>query len=142
MLKWLITLGVAVLMTFVAMRSKAGDLVVILEEVRSAKGEVRFALFDRADQFPRGENLASKDVPAVHPSVTVRFRDLKPGDYAVAVHHDENGDGKMNTNFIGYPYEGFGFSNNARVIFLPPTFETAAFEIESEDKTVRLKVVY
>ena len=142
MMKWLITLGVAVLMPLVAMRSKAADLTVTLEGVRSAKGEVRFALFDRVDQFPRGEELVSKDIPAGLGSVTVRFRGLKPGEYAIAVHHDENDDGKMNSNFIGFPHEGFGFSNNARVIFLPPTFEAAAFKIEAEDKTVRLNVIY
>ena len=55
--------------------------------------------------------------------------DLAPGKYAISIIHDENNNDKLDTNFIGIPKEGFGFSNNPRIMFGPPSFEKASFEI-------------
>ena len=142
MLKWLMTLGVAVVVSLIAINSNSAELTVIVEGIRNARGEVRFALFDAPDQFPRGEKLDGKDVPAFRGSVTARFKIIKPGAYAVAIHHDENSDKEMNTNIIGWPQEGYGFSNDARVFILPPGFDAASFTIDIVDKIVRLSVVY
>lgn len=45
-------------------------------------------------------------------TMKLRFSNLAPGSYAVSVQHDEDGDGKLKTNFIGMPKEGVGISNN------------------------------
>jgi uncharacterized protein (DUF2141 family) len=37
------------------------------------------------------------------------FSDIKPGKYAIAVIHDENCNGKLDTNMFGIPKEGYGF---------------------------------
>jgi uncharacterized protein (DUF2141 family) len=34
---------------------------------------------------------------------------IKPGKYAIAVIHDENCNGKLDTNMFGIPKEGYGF---------------------------------
>ena len=39
---------------------------------------------------------------------------LPAGNYAVQVMHDENENNKLDTNFMGMPIEGYGFSNNPR----------------------------
>ena len=39
-------------------------------------------------------------------SAQVTFKDLPQGSYAVSVLHDENGNGKMDKNFVGMPKEG------------------------------------
>ena len=36
----------------------------------------------------------------------------------------------MDNNFFWVPKEQYGFSNNARALFGPPTFEAAAFELK------------
>jgi len=41
------------------------------------------------------------------------------GKYAVSVFHDENSNGKLDTNFLGIPREGVGASNNAKGHFGP-----------------------
>ena len=124
------------------MHSNSAELTVIVEGIRNARGEVRFALFDMPDQFPRGAKLDSKDIPAFPGAVTARFKNIKPGAYAVAIHHDENGDKEMNTNIIGFPQEGYGFSNDARVFILPPGFDAASFTMDVVNKIIRLSVVY
>ena len=142
MLKWVMILGASTVMLFITLPSIAANLTVTVEQVRNSKGEIRFSIFNVPSQFPQGNELDSKDVPAQLGLVTVHIYNLTPGVYAIAVHHDENRDGEMNTNFIGLPKEGYGFSNNAKVNFSPPVFEAAAFNLGVGDKSIRLRVVY
>lgn len=44
------------------------------------------------------------------------------------VTHDENGNGTLDTNLIGMPLEGYGFSNNPAVM-RKPTWDEAAFDV-------------
>ena len=142
MLKWLMVLGTATVMSFITMPSNAANLTVTVEQVRNSKGEIRLSIFNVPSQFPQGDELDSKDVPAQLGFVTVQFYNLVLGAYAIAIHHDENSDGEMNTNFIGLPKEGYGFSNNAKVNFAAPAFEAAAFNLDVGDKSIRLRMVY
>ena len=142
MLKWAMVLGAATVMSFITMPSNAANLTVTVEQVRNSKGDIRFSIFDVPSQFPQGNELNSKDIPAQIGFVTVQFYNLIPGAYAIAIHHDENSDGEMNTNFIGLPKEGYGFSNNAKVNFAPPVFEGAAINLDVGDKSIRIRVVY
>ena len=142
MLKWVMVLGAATVMSFITMPSNAANLTVTVEQVRNSNGEIRFSIFNVPSQFPQGNELDSKDVPAQLGFVTVQFYNLVLGAYAIAIHHDENSDGEMNTNFIGLPKEGYGFSNNAKVNFAAPAFEAAAFNLDVGDKSIRLRVVY
>jgi uncharacterized protein (DUF2141 family) len=57
------------------------------------------------------------------------FGDIPPGTYAIAVIHDENSHGKLDTNRLGVPTEGYGFSGDAGALLgalrsLPPASRT------------------
>jgi uncharacterized protein (DUF2141 family) len=58
------------------------------------------------------------------------FTNLKPGTYAVAVVHDENANGKLDTNFFGAPTEGYGVSNNHTYAFGAPKWEESKFVVQ------------
>lgn len=65
--------------------------------------------------------------------------ELPPGTYAIKLFLDLNGNGKIDTNFLGIPKEPYGFSNNAKGSLGPPAFEAAAFELnEDRELTVNL----
>jgi uncharacterized protein (DUF2141 family) len=49
------------------------------------------------------------------------------GSYAPVVLHDENMNGKLDTNWLGVPKEGYGFSNDARASVGAPSFDDASF---------------
>lgn len=66
---------------------------------------------------------------------------LNQGKYAVRYYHDENMNGKMETNLVGKPTEGYGFSNNVTGKFGPPPFEKWLFEVSGDTKLV-LKPTY
>ena len=71
----------------------------------------------------------------------IKFSDLKPGNYAVRYFHDENLSQKLETNALGKPKEGYGFSNNAAGVLGPPSFNKWIFALKGNMK-IRLKPVY
>jgi uncharacterized protein (DUF2141 family) len=56
------------------------------------------------------------------------FEDIPPGTYAITVIHDENMDGKLDTNWLGIPKEGYGFSNDVKPLLGAPPFSAASFQ--------------
>jgi len=71
----------------------------------------------------------------------ISINNLKPGRYAVRYYHDENLNGKMETNIVGKPTEGYGFSNNVIGKFGPPPFKKWLFEI-TDDLKIELQPTY
>ena len=67
--------------------------------------------------------------------------DAPPGTYAVAVHHDANANGRMDSNFFGMPKEGYGVSNDVRPKFRAPRFSEAAVRV-GRDTTVVVRMTY
>ena len=63
---------------------------------------------------------------------TLIFKDLENGQYAIRYFHDENKNEELDTNFIGIPKEGFGFSNDAIGKFGPKDFSEWLFEISGD----------
>jgi uncharacterized protein (DUF2141 family) len=94
--------------------------------VRSATGDVRCALFTSEADFLK--KPAVKTTAAIDNGKAVcTFAGRPAGGYAVAAFHDENANGKLDTNFVGAPKEGVAVSNNARGKFGPPSFDAARF---------------
>ncbi|RYZ88061.1 MAG: DUF2141 domain-containing protein, partial [Proteobacteria bacterium] len=61
--------------------------------------------------------------------------------YAIAIMHDEDGDHKLKT-VMGIPREGFGFSNNPRVMVGAPKFEKTAVNITGAKTDIPITVKY
>jgi uncharacterized protein (DUF2141 family) len=110
--------------------------------IKSAKGVLLVSMYNQANGFPDAPQLASskKIAKAQRDAVLLEWNSIAPGTYAIAVLHDENGDGKMNTNIVGIPSEGFGFSNNKLGIAGPPSFQRASFEIKKADNKIVIKL--
>lgn len=110
--------------------------------LRSAKGQVMVCMTRDRARFPSCQNdpqAHRERVPAAA-SVAVRFDGLPSGDYAIAMLHDENGNGRLDKT-MGMPREGFGFSRNPAIRLGPPRFASAQFAVGSGtvDETVRVK---
>lgn len=122
--------------------SPVSRLDVALDHLRSAKGLVRVCLTSDPVNFP----ACVDDADAVTLSFSAAQRSfslpgLSPGDYALAVIHDENGNGRLDT-FVGIPREGYGFSRNAPVRFGPPRFAAARFAVSGETTSERVTMRY
>jgi uncharacterized protein (DUF2141 family) len=121
----------------------AAELVVKVENLRSAGGNVRVRVFDSAATWLEGEKALARAVTkATQPSTVVTIEGLKPGTYAVALYHDENGNAKHDRNFLGVPLEGFGFTRNPTVVLSPPSFTECAVEVTEPGAEVSVRLKY
>jgi uncharacterized protein (DUF2141 family) len=93
----------------------AASLEVTATGFKHARGGVIACLWKDGKGFPtcqKGKPVKRITATIKDGASTFTFADIAPGDYAVTVQHDEDGDGKLKTNFIGMPKEGIGVSNN------------------------------
>ncbi len=119
-----------------ATSASAGDLQVNLHDIRTHTGTLNMAVVDG----PAGWDSKTKPVQAQSAKATgdearFVFKNLPAGDYAVLVTHDENDNGKLDTNLLGIPVEGYGFSNNPQVM-RKPTFEEARFTVPANGASI------
>jgi uncharacterized protein (DUF2141 family) len=105
------------------------NIEVTVRNIEDEKGSIRVGLFTNDDDFLK-KAVDGKVVKATGKEVKVVFENLKPGEYAVSVIHDENDNGELDKNGVGMPKEGFAFGNNAMGMFGPPSFEKAKVVVE------------
>jgi len=115
-----------------------GRIDVTVTGVSSASGMVGCALFSSKTGFPlesKKHAASTVRVPAVGGVANCSFENLSPGEYAVAVVHDTNGNEQADTNMLGMPTEGVGVSNNVMPKLSPPSFEVSRFVVAAGQPT-------
>lgn len=119
-----------------------GKLIVKVVNIISNKGNIRAQLYKNPEAFPiQTEKAYKKKVSEISKNTSIIiFNNLYYGEYAVTVHHDEDLNGIMNRNFLGYPTEGWGVSQNPRIIFRLPSFEEAKFTINKEVTEIVIEI--
>jgi uncharacterized protein (DUF2141 family) len=122
-----------------ALPCQAADVTVRLTDIRASTGVLKVALVDAAGYGGAARPVRATGGPASGETQDFLFEDVAPGRYAVMVTHDENGNGTLDTNMLGMPVEGYGFSNNPRVM-RKPTFDEAAFDVGTESATVTIEL--
>ena len=112
--------------------------------LRSDKGQVMCALFSSAAGFPKDYTKASARAKSEISGgrAVCEFPGVSAGTYAVAVFHDENSNGRLDTKFMGIPREGVGASNNAKGHFGPPKFDAAAFRFSGRNLEIEIRISY
>ena len=122
----------------------AADLTITVKGVRSADGAVFLAVYDSDKSFMKvPQAKTTRRMNASKGDLKIVVQDLPAGKYAIASYHDENGNGKLDTNALGIPQEGYGFSNDARGMFGPPNFSEAVFEFDGKaDKAIAFSIQY
>jgi uncharacterized protein (DUF2141 family) len=93
-----------------------------------AEGEIRIAMFASEEDYTK-EPVHAVVIPVDSTMVQWHLDSLPFGDYAIAVYHDKNTNGKLDTNLLGIPKERYGFSNNARGKFGPASWGDSKFEV-------------
>lgn len=105
-----------------------------VDGLRNSTGVVGSVIFKSADGWPEDTKKCYRHGPTPIPSgqrqATVVWENLPPGDYGVAVIHDENRNARLDRNFIGIPKEGFGFANNPHVGLSAPPFQAAIVHVQ------------
>ena len=101
-----------------------------IQNIQSAGGDLFVAVHQSASTFLEKEEVPYKS--SITPvdsggAMLIRFCDLTDGFYAVSIFHDQNSNGELDTGFLGFPKEPFGFSKNLPKL-RPPSFKAAVFE--------------
>ncbi|MEO1481758.1 MAG: DUF2141 domain-containing protein [Myxococcota bacterium] len=110
--------------------------------VEEWSGSIRATLYKGAEGFPGDSRkaVAAKrvDVKPGAKGFVLVFDGITAGEYAVSVHHDENGNQEFDTNWMGIPSEGWGASMDARGSFGPPSYDDAKFDHRGERTKLRI----
>lgn len=122
---------VALAATLVTGLAQAHDLTVKVLNARSEQGSVAAALYDSEAGWQKTP-VGGERQPASPDASVLVFRNLAPGRYALAVFHDENGNGRLDSNVAGVPTERYGFSRDARGRMGAPAFGDAAIEVSAD----------
>jgi len=113
------------------------NITVRVAGLRNNRGTVYVALFDNKKSFDdsKGAVQSGQARPKQGTAIVV-LKNVVPGRYALSFIHDENDNKKLDTNLIGIPKEGFGYSKDAMGRFGPPKFDDAALVIPAGDTTI------
>ena len=124
--------------------AQANTIHVEIAGLRNDTGQVFCALYSSPEGFPKDSSKAfAHAISAISNGRAVcEFPGIASGTYAVSVFHDENSNGKLDTNFMGIPREGVGASNNAKGHFGPPKFSAAAFQHTAGRTDLKVSITY
>lgn len=120
----------------------ARDVGVLVSGIDSDKGEIVCSLYKGGKGFPHddGDVVQTARYPALPPMLTCTFRGVEAGRYAVSVIHDENANGKIDKNFMGFSKEPWGVTNNVRPKQRAPRFSESTIHV-AEDQLASHEVL-
>ncbi len=101
-------------------------------------GSIYVAIYESEDTFLK-KPLKGTIVEVENGKASAIIEELEPGEYAVSSFYDKNGNGKLDTNFLGIPKEPTAMSNNAKGSFGPPKYKDAKFVLSSKNNTIKIK---
>jgi uncharacterized protein (DUF2141 family) len=127
----LLAVGAALLAGLLTVPAAALDstrITVPISEVRSGRGVLFVALYKQSTWLIPGKYYKAQKVQAHHGTVYATFEGVPRGRYGLAVFHDENRNGRVDTNLVGMPAEGFGFS--FKTPLRKPSFGEVSFDVQ------------
>ncbi len=120
---------------------KRGSLIVKFNGMSSNNGKVIIALCNSDANYKDHKSpFIGKSISIDKNTAIVEFEDLPSGEYAIKAFHDEDSNDDLNTNIFGIPVEDYGFSNNARSMFGPPSWQDAKFVLNDDGKVVEIEI--
>jgi uncharacterized protein (DUF2141 family) len=125
-----------------AMKDVNTPINLTIKNIKSDQGTIRILIFDKAFGFPEQVSKAVKylSIPAKDFGKSVEIVDLPAGTYAISLFHDEDNDGELKKNRVGFPLDAYGFSNNPTLFFGPPSFSNCSFTVSSTPVKVEIQL--
>jgi len=121
--------------------AEAHQLTVQLTNIKNDQGNIFVELYSDSATFRKSAKAFKViKVPATMGNLAVVFSGLDAGSYAVLTYHDEDGNNQMNKRFGMIPTEGYGLSNNPKVIG-PPAFKDSEFQL-IQDMEINIQFNY
>jgi uncharacterized protein (DUF2141 family) len=123
---------------------RPSEIIVNVGDFRSHKGALGCLLYHAPAGFPdRTDGAVERFVKVTTEVGQCSFENLAAGTYAVLVMHDENGNRKLDKNWLGAPKEGYGASNNHTHTFSSPTWKESKVIVASgKDVVLSIRLRY
>lgn len=115
-------------------------LVIEVGNIKDRVGNIAIAVFKSKKGFPDDEKSIFFHYQKSVNELPIEL-DLPHGEYAITLFQDLNRDKVINKRWIGTPKEPFGFSNNPRLFFGPPSYERSKF-IFNKPTTLSIHLKY
>lgn len=132
-----ITLIVASLFTF-----SQEKITLTITNIRNSHGTIKWVIHKDASHFTtKSGYVDAGSKPARTGSIKISIDDIPDGNYAISIFHDENNNSNLDTNLVGLPKEGFGFSRNPKIYFGPPKYKECVFT-KKGNNSQSIKVKY
>lgn len=116
--------------------------VVKISNIDKKNGDLYIGWYNDPKSFRINEKAIYREKIVVNnqTELTVVFKNIPGGKYAIAVFLDENGNYELDRNIFGIPEEKYGFSNNILPALRPATFEESIFEINKSESLINIKL--
>ena len=122
--------------------AQSNTLSISIPNVKNTDGKIKLAIYNSAESFPKKKQAYKALIISIDSiPLIIKIPKIPNGAYAIALFHDENGDGVFNKNFLGIPQEAYGFSNDAPAYLSAPSFEDCKF-IVNKDKQLIINLNY
>lgn len=114
-----------------------------IQNIKSTKGIIRVAFYDKSSEFPSEKTMkfGKEFKPEKTGEVTVAWKDIPFGEYAIAVFQDLNNNKKLDKNLFGYPKEPFGFSKNFKPKLSAPNFNDCKINFNNNSNKFSIKLI-
>ena len=116
------------------------ELRIEISNIKKVQGQILVAIYDNEDQYLDTKNSFHAQAPVKKEGTMTISVEIPFGHYAIGMFHDLNGNGELDTNFMGVPSEPYGFSNGKKGTFGPPSFDRAKFEFKTEGQVHKIQL--
>lgn len=129
-------LPILVLTSGLSQSLQAADVALTVENITEHNGTLFWSVFDDEGSYQSEESpLVAGRSRVTGDTLKLTLHELPAGEYAVKLFHDANDNGEMDSNLLGLPQEGYGFSNNAGS-FGPASFSDAKVTVTEDTQII------
>ncbi|EAR01706.1 DUF2141 domain-containing protein [Maribacter sp. HTCC2170] len=127
----IIIVKIALTSSMNAQETNGSTVTVNIENVLSDEGQILGALHTE-ETFMKGPGLFNETLKASKGNITLTFKNVQPGTFAIMLLHDGNENNRMDFEANGMPKEAYATSGEME-LYGPPTFKASKFEVTNED---------
>jgi|GEM_PF-1662887 len=117
------------------------DVSLSISGLKSQPSNIFVAVYQSASDFPKpASDTKTVVLPSTETLLELTLPLLENHPVAIGVFQDLDGNGILTKNVIGMPAEPYGFTNNIRASFGPPTFSQSMIQVNAQTKSLEIQL--
>jgi uncharacterized protein (DUF2141 family) len=116
-------------------------LTITISNIKNLEGKkIQMGVFTKDGNFPDDKSLKNFFSKAVTSTVKIEI-EIPYGEYAIALYHDINNNGKLDKNMFGIPKEPYAFSQNFKPSMSAPDFDDCKFTFSEKNNSISIQLI-